>query len=98
MRLNVVACLVFFSSTLYALDKAKSIYEQHCIACHNNGVAGAPKWQDKKDWSLRLVGRTPEDLLVSAIKGLKAMPVKGTCMECSEKDLEAAILYMLPKP
>ena len=97
MRLKVVACLVFLSSALYAMDEAKIIYEQHCIACHYNGVAGAPKWQDKKDWSPRLGGRTPDDLLVSVMKGLRAMPVKGTCMECSEEDIKAVILYMLPK-
>lgn len=73
------------------------IYEQHCIVCHRDGLAGAPKLQDEKDWKLRLAGRTLKDLVTSSIKGLNAMPAKGTCIECSADDLKAAIQYMLPK-
>lgn len=74
-----------------------TIYEQHCIICHRDGIAGAPKMQDAQDWKTRLDGRTIEDLLASAIKGLNAMPARGTCPECSEADLKAAIQYMLPQ-
>lgn len=79
-------------------DSGQTIYEQHCIVCHRDGLAGAPKLQDEKDWKPRLTGRIIDDLVASSIKGLNAMPAKGTCIECNEKDLEAAIQYMLPKP
>lgn len=72
------------------------IYEQHCIVCHRDGLVGAPKWQNGQDWKSRLAGRTIEDLVASSIKGLNAMPAKGTCIECSDVDLKAAINYMLP--
>ena len=75
----------------------QSIYEQFCIVCHRDGLAGAPKIADQQDWKPRLVGRTLNDLLASVNKGLNAMPVKGTCSECSDDDLKAAIHYMLPK-
>jgi cytochrome c5 len=36
-------------------------------------------------------------LVASSIKGLNAMPAKGTCFKCMDEDLKAAISYMLPK-
>ena len=57
----------------------------------------APKLKNEKDWNPSLTGRTLKDLVASSLKGLNAMPVKGTCIECNEKDLEAAIQFMLPK-
>ena len=79
------------------VKQGQAIYEQHCTVCHRDGLAGAPKLQNEKDWKPRLTGRTIEDLVASSIKGLNAMPSKGTCTECSDTDLKATILYMLPK-
>lgn len=76
---------------------AKTIYTKHCVVCHGSGLAGAPKFRDAQDWKVRLQARTINDLLATALKGLNAMPVKGTCNECSDEDLKAAITYMLPQ-
>ncbi|MCL9685854.1 c-type cytochrome [Legionella maioricensis] len=84
-------------TTKKANESGQKIYEHHCIVCHRDGLAGAPKLQNEKDWKPRLTGRTLKDLVASSIKGLNAMPIKGTCIECNEKDLEDAIQYMLPK-
>lgn len=78
-------------------EVGKSTYEQYCIVCHRDGLAGAPKFGDVTDWKPRLAGRTLDDLLVSVTKGLNAMPEKGTCVECSDTDLKNAIQYMLHK-
>ncbi|KTD79332.1 c-type cytochrome [Legionella waltersii] len=75
----------------------KDTFERYCIVCHKDGLAGAPKFQNTADWAPRLKGRTIEDLVASSEKGLNAMPAKGTCNECSDDDLKAAIQYMLPK-
>jgi cytochrome c5 len=75
----------------------QEIYEHHCIVCHRDGLVGAPKLEDEKDWKPHLNEKTLEDLVASSIKGLNAMPAKGTCSECSEADLKDAIQYMLPK-
>lgn len=75
----------------------QATYERFCIVCHRDGLAGAPKFADEKDWKQRLTGKTIDDLLASVNKGLNAMPAKGTCVECSDEDLKAAIQYMLPK-
>ncbi len=78
-------------------EPGEETYEQYCIVCHKAGLAGAPKFRDEHDWKPRLAGRTLDDLVASSIKGLNAMPTKGTCFKCSEDDLKAAISYMLPR-
>ncbi|MBA2648269.1 MAG: cytochrome c5 family protein [Legionella sp.] len=77
-------------------DNGQNTYEHFCINCHQDGVAGAPKINDKADWNLRLTNRTIEDLVSTAMNGLNNMPAQGTCFECTTEDLKAAIQYMLP--
>jgi len=76
----------------------QTIYEQHCMVCHQDGVAGAPKFRAEADWKPRLDKKNLDELTVSAIKGINAMPAKGTCPECSDTDINAAIKYMVPQP
>lgn len=75
----------------------QAIYESRCIVCHAEGVAGAPKFRNASDWGPRMANTNIEGLVAIAVKGLNAMPPKGTCGECSEDDIKAAIQYMLPK-
>lgn len=78
-------------------EPGQKIYERYCVVCHKEGLVGAPKLHDEQAWKSRLSGRTLDDLVVSAVKGLNAMPAKGTCYECTEEDIKSAIEYMLPK-
>jgi cytochrome c5 len=78
-------------------DTGHTTYDQFCVICHQDGVASAPKFRNETDWKSRLAGRTVDDLVSSATKGLNLMPAQGTCSECTEADLKAAIQYMLPK-
>lgn len=73
----------------------KAIYDQYCTVCHQGGVAGAPKFRNADDWQPRLK-KGIDGLLASALKGINAMPAKGTCQQCSDKDIKEAIEYMLP--
>lgn len=76
--------------------RGKATYEQYCAVCHRDGIAGAPKFQSA-EWQSRLDKQSMEEILATAIKGINAMPPKGTCMDCSEEELNNAIQYMLPK-
>lgn len=78
-------------------DSGGTIYEKHCIICHQGGIAGAPKFRDEASWKPRLQGRDINDLLTSAIQGKNAMPARGTCQECNDSDIKAAIEYMVPQ-
>lgn len=77
-------------------EPGKKIYERFCGVCHRDGLVGAPKIHDQQAWSSRLSGRTLNELVTSALKGLNAMPAKGTCFACTEEDIKSAIEYMLP--
>lgn len=79
--------------------RGKVIYEKYCGMCHAKEPVipiGAPTIGDKEAWGDRL-DKQETELLASVIKGLNAMPARGTCMECSDSDLQKAIYYMLPK-
>ncbi|KTC85119.1 c-type cytochrome [Legionella brunensis] len=76
----------------------KATYEKYCVVCHRDGVAGAPKFRVAEDWKSRLDTKKMDGLVASAIKGLNAMPPKGTCMDCSDAEMKDAIQYMLPQP
>jgi cytochrome c5 len=76
-----------------AADGEKT-YQTFCKTCHAAGIANAPKLGDKEAWAPR-IAKGNDALLASVVKGLKAMPPKGTCMTCSEDDLRAAMEYML---
>ena len=71
-------------------------FENYCSACHATGVAGAPKFRTE-DWAPRLAKKNIDQLASSAMNGLNVMPPKGTCAECSEADIKAAIQYMVPQ-
>jgi cytochrome c5 len=91
--LAIAASLVAFSGAASA-DKGKEIYDTKCFTCHASGVAGAPKFGDKAAWAPR-IETGMDSLLAVSIKGKGAMPPKGTCMDCSDEDLKAAIQYIV---
>ena len=66
-----------------------------CTNCHGSGLLGAPKIGDKADWGKRAKEQGGIDgLLAKAISGINAMPPKGTCADCSDDELKAAIHHM----
>lgn len=78
-------------------NPGQAIYEQYCSVCHRDGIAGAPKFREKADWQSRLDKKSLDELVASAVKGINAMPAKGTCVDCTEDDLKQAIQFMLPQ-
>lgn len=74
---------------------ADDVINAHCGACHSAGVLGAPKIGDSADWKKRASEQGGLDgLLAKAISGINAMPPKGTCADCSDDELKAAIQKM----
>lgn len=71
------------------------IIAKHCNACHSTGLLGAPKIGDTAAWKERADHQGGLDgILAKAITGINAMPPKGTCSDCSDDDLKAAIEKM----
>ncbi len=74
----------------------QTIIDTHCAACHATGAAGAPKIGDKAAWEQRLA-QGLDTLVQHAETGIRAMPTKGTCVDCSKEELRSAIVTMLQK-
>ncbi|MDU0353469.1 cytochrome c5 family protein [Paraglaciecola aquimarina] len=70
------------------------IYNKTCVACHSIGVLNAPKFQNAGDWSPRLE-KGFDTVWQNAINGIGGMPPKGTCGDCSDDELKAAIEHMI---
>ncbi|MCG6859933.1 MAG: c-type cytochrome [Chromatiaceae bacterium] len=89
------ASLVALAATPAAEDGlGLAIYRKACIACHATGAVNAPKLGDNAAWAPRL-SQGLDQLLQKSIDGMGAMPPRGTCMDCSDRDLKVAIEYIL---
>ena len=75
---------------------AETIYETLCKACHDTGVAGAPKTGDKAAWAPR-IATGPAALLKSAINGKNAMPPRAGDPTLSDDELKAAVEFLVGK-
>lgn len=73
----------------------ETVYNSACSACHQAGVAGAPKLDDTAAWKARLGERGRDGLYGNAINGLNAMPAKGGNPALSGEEIEKAVDYML---
>ncbi|MBU6952726.1 cytochrome c5 family protein [Hahella sp. HN01] len=70
------------------------IYGGKCFACHDTGVAGAPKKGDVAAWAPRI--EQGIDTLVShAINGIKNMPARGTCSDCTDDEIKATVEFIV---
>jgi cytochrome c5 len=89
----IAFALIAVAGTASARE-GKEIYDTKCFACHAAGVAGAPKFGDKEMWAPR-IEKGMDALMETVHNGLNAMPPKGTCMDCTEEELSAAVQYMV---
>ena len=89
-----VASVSSSSASAGAARSGSDIYASNCIACHSSGVAGAPILGDVAAWTARLT-KGVETVYTNAINGIGAMPARGTCMDCSDDEVIAAIDHIL---
>jgi cytochrome c5 len=71
-----------------------TVYNAICKACHEGGLAGAPKTGDKSAWAPRLASGNAA-LLKSAIIGKNAMPARGGASDLTDAELKAAVDYLV---
>jgi cytochrome c5 len=73
----------------------EELYKGVCGACHDTGVANAPKTGDNAAWAPRIkLGL--DGLVKSATAGKNAMPPKGGS-DANENELKQAIIFMANK-
>lgn len=97
---------VIISSALWAMLAAgpaaaaggKAVYDQACMACHAQGVAGAPKLGDTEAWADR-IDKGMDTLYEHSINGFQGdtgvMPPKGGFTNLSDEEVKAAVDYMV---
>jgi cytochrome c5 len=97
-RLHVPALLALAAASFLPLIAAQSaeprsgaiLYDTYCASCHSGGWQGAPVANDAAEWGPRL--EKGRDTVFSNVKnGLNAMPPMGTCNDCTDAELQAAI-------
>ncbi|MGV6806830.1 MAG: c-type cytochrome [bacterium] len=72
----------------------EEIYNTKCTACHSSGAAGAPIPGNAEQWAPRIAQGT-DALYTNAIAGIRGMPPKGLCMDCSDDEIKATVDYMV---
>ena len=78
------------------LQAGSAVYAATCAACHDSGMAGAPKTGDNGAWSARLA-QGYDTLLKHAIEGIRAMPAKGGNPDLDNLEVERAVVFMSNK-
>ncbi len=79
-------------------DEGVQIVDHFCSTCHALRAPiplGAPKRGMAKDWLPRLE-QGMDVLLKHTCEGLRAMPPRGGCFECTDEQLLLAIKALLP--
>ena len=72
----------------------EATYRRYCYSCHAVGAAGAPRVGDIDAWRPR-IAQGWNTLLAHTIDGVRTMPPKGLCRQCSDEDLAAVLGWML---
>lgn len=72
----------------------EQVYKAVCVTCHGHGVAGAPKAGNRQAWS-PLIAEGYEDLVGSALTGVRMMPPKGGAPELYDVEVARAVVYMV---
>ncbi len=81
------------SSKPAVLKNGADAWKQQCAACHEAGLAGAPKMGDAAAWAPRI--KTGYDtLLTSALKGKGAMAGQGGG-DLSDVEIARAVVHMV---
>ena len=93
--LNIISLLMLCCST--AAGAANPVYEKNCMACHGEGVAGAPRVGEVEAWKERLpkgIGAMVT-VVIEVVQGYSgAMPPRGGNPNLSDEQIRGAVQYM----
>lgn len=86
--------------TTSGADVGEEVFRKACRACHELGIAGAPKLGDAADWGPRIAQGT-DVLYQHSLKGFTGkkgvMPAKGGFTTLSDAEVTAAVDYMVSR-
>lgn len=70
------------------------LYQLVCSGCHNQGGYNAPRLGHPGEWAA-VLQREREQVYRRVLEGIGDMPAKGMCYQCSEKQLNDLVDYVL---
>lgn len=80
----------------YNLGLGRVVFTQQCTKCHGEPESGAPQLGSVQDWEERLQRPLPT-LVNHAIQGHGKMPPKGGLEKLSDRDVSAAVAYVVDR-
>jgi len=98
MRVSTALALLAFTAVPWAIAQAgertgEQIVKQSCASCHEKGLNGAPRVDDRAAWVPRM--KAGLDAMVrSATAGHGKMPARGGLADTTDAELRSAIVYM----
>ena len=93
LTLALAAWMVAGAAHAQSERTGEQIVKQQCSTCHQAGVDGAPRIDDRAAWAPRMK-RGVDATVRSAIRGHGKMPARGGMADLTDSELRAAILYM----
>jgi cytochrome c5 len=72
----------------------KQIVDSACVACHGQGVNGAPRIGDRKAWATR-ASQGLSSLTQHALDGIRRMPAHGGNPDLTDREIQRAVVYMV---
>ena len=84
------------SSAEISQKSGEQIYTEVCMACHQIGIAGAPKTGDLAMWKPR-IAKGADTLYKNAIAGIGLMPAKGGAINLGDIEIKLAVDYMIER-
>lgn len=80
------------------LNNGQLVYEDDCILCHEGAIEGAHRLDQSERWR-ESAQKGFDQLVANTVQGYQGkygeLPVMGMCPQCSDKDIEDAVAYML---
>lgn len=93
-RIKPFAELAALDATAPVVEKSgQEVYDAACVACHGSGALGAPRFENKGDWSAR-IGQGYDTLIKNAIEGIRQMPPRGGNAALTDTEVARAVAYM----
>jgi len=90
--MNKLIFLVLLTLSNISLANGAALYKTACFACHDAGIAGAPKFADKKLWAPRIATGT-DAMVKTVLTGKGAMPPNGGT-QLTEAQIREVVEYM----
>jgi cytochrome c5 len=93
-KAEAVAPAATGGADVVATPEGEKVYKGLCFSCHDNGIAGSPKFGDVEAWAPR-IATGMDAMYATSLNGKGAMPAKGGNPALSDDDVKAAVDYMV---